>query len=148
MTQQVDTIVDDMKFTITLFNHRIGKELDLKISRILSRLLKGLGSIIEKKSKDEFADSNINLSMFADQIVEILTSLTVDEFNDIEYTMLSYVIHTTSDGKKISLQDQNQVDQIFTGKNLTVIKLMIEIMKANNFCFFVLLGGGGVKTII
>lgn len=142
MIETIEVEVDGIKFSIQQFPARQSIKLDVRTLKILSPLV----SVLEKV---ESIDTNIDMSVFATSVRDILTSLTDDDFRNYISSMVKNTFATTNpDGqgnRPVQLSDGNVFDMVFAGKNLTVFKLLLEIMKVNGFSFFGLLGGGGIN---
>jgi len=61
--------------------------------------------------------------------------------------MLAQTFFHDSEKGNLLLDNIQNINAVFTGKTLTCMKLLIEVMKANNFAFIEGLGGKGINLI-
>ncbi len=132
--------IDGMNFTIQFFPARKGAALDSTTLKILSPLVdmfKGATGL----------DSDIDFGNVAGAIKEILINLDGNMMDDYITRMVEYtIVDFNADGagaRPVSLNKADIFDAVFAGKISTIYKLLLQIMKVNNFSFFGLLGGGG-----
>ena len=159
MIENIKVCVDNMNFQIQQFPARKGMRLEKKTISILSPVLDFLTSNKDllaeavdpgtsknkRKGKGKsILDAEIDFSKLSDAIQKILSGLDDSEFDDYIFAMLENVFYL--DGKAEAQLKPELFDRIFVGKSLTVYKLLIEVMKANNFIFFAFKGGNWSKV--
>jgi hypothetical protein len=135
-------IIDGLKFYINQFPARKCIKLEKKTLTYIAPMLNILEGI-------KSLDSDIDLSKIAKCIQEVLMNISEEA---LEQFITEMVENTTVEisgesGKKLTLilADMNNFDKVFIGKNMTVYKLLIEIMRVNKFGFFELVGGSGIN---
>lgn len=135
--------IDSLIFYINQFPARKAIKLEKKTITYLAPML----SILEGMN----LDSDIDFSKIVKGVQEVLTNLNEDALEQYIFEMIENTSVSIFNEKKqeqiLKLNSENgQIfDLIFTGKTITVYKLLLEIMKVNKFAFFELLGGGGQK---
>jgi len=149
MIETIDVNVDGLKFSIQQFTARQALRLEKKTITVLSPVLKVLSddnvkSI--KKNKKSSLDQDIDISKIANVIQEILQNFSDDDFENYVFKMFENVI-CYEEGSTPTQMTSEIFDRIFVGKNITIYKLLIEVMKANKFSFFGLMGGGLLSKI-
>ena len=129
--------IDGMQFNIQQFTFQDSIDLETKT---LSILAPGLDMLKSFKGIDE----EIDLGDLGSTIQKILFTLKVE--NPFGY--ICDMVRNTSfvNGKENPLLDNVQtINQVFHGKTLTCMKLLLEIMKVNKFAFIEGLVGKGMN---
>lgn len=139
--QTITKTIDGVKFLINQAPARKVLKLEKKTVSYLSPLLEVLEGL-----KDLNMDADIDFSKIVSAVQKTLMGIKEDELEQYIFDMLEYVSveKNTSEGTKIyNMNNTEHFDLVFRGSTLTVYKLLLEVMRANNFFFFALLGGGG-----
>jgi hypothetical protein len=137
--------IDGLTFYIMQFPARKCIKLEKKTITYLAPMLTMLEGI--KSLEDEIDFSKIVIG-----IQQVLQNLNEDALEQFIFNMIeSTSVNIKDDNgveKSILLNSNNGLifDTVFIGKNITVYKLLLEIMKVNKFGFFELMGGGGEIT--
>ena len=103
--------------------------------KLMEVLIPVMGSLISEDKKKHIDMAKVSLG-----IQTGLSSLTEEKFEDVILSSLSST-YAYVNGKP-EIINIDIFNQVFTGKILTVYKLILEVMKVNKFCFFELLRGG------
>lgn len=153
MIETINVEVDGMKFSIQQFPARKCMKLEKRTIAILVPIFNMLDSdqketikknVKNKKKKEDILDMDIDFSKLVSAIQEILNNLSDDAFEAYISDMLNNVI-VEEKGQAPAQLTMEKFDNIFVGKSLTVYKLLVEVMRANKFAFFELMGGGWSK---
>lgn len=142
MIEDKEIKIDENKFVIHQFMVMEAIKLEKKTLQILAPLLN-----IFKDVKN--IDQEVNWGQLASSIQEILANVNDDELEEYIQKMFknTHVYWKTDGGLQlISLLQKDIFNAVFIGKTINIYKLLLEIMKANNFAFFELWGGGGFLT--
>lgn len=134
--------IDGLVFHITQFPARKSIKLEKRTITYLAPMLKMLEGF---KSLDD----EVDFSAIVCGIQDVLLNLNEDTLEHFIFAMLEYTSIVIKDGngkEKITKLEADIFDIVFIGKNITVYKLILEIMKVNKFAFFALMGGGGDLT--
>ena len=124
--------IDDLKFSIQQFPALKAMKIEKKLMEVLIPVM---GSLISEDKKKHIDMAKVSLG-----IQTGLSSLTEEKFEDVILSSLSST-YAYVNGKP-EIINIDIFNQVFTGKILTVYKLILEVMKVNKFCFFELLRGG------
>jgi hypothetical protein len=137
--------IDGLTFHINQFPARKCIKLEKRTITYLAPMLNMLEGITG-------LDDEIDFSKIVTGIQDVLLNLNEDTLEQF----ISDMIASTSVGIKdangkekvllLNSEDGLIFDTVFIGKNITVYKLLLEIMKVNKFAFFELMGGGGDLT--
>ena len=135
--------IDDLKFYINQFPARKSIRLEKKTITFISPML---GMLDDFKSLDK----EVDLSKIANSIQKTLSEIDDTEFENyltemVEYTSVELKNENDKSVVTLPLSDMKNFDAAFIGRNLTVYKLLVEIMKENKFGFFELVGGKGLN---
>jgi len=141
----IDVEIDGLKFHILQFGGMAGLKLEKRILTLMAPMLKVLDGV------KDVSESDMDMKGLADAVQSMLLDLddsTLERLvsNLVEKTSINFVGMNGEDGGVQSLNKEIIFNDVFAGKNLTIIKLLVEIMKANRFAFFELVGGGTLKT--
>lgn len=136
-------VIDGMNFRIDHFPARVSMKLEKRTTAFVAPLT----GILKGVNFSKGLDSEIDLSLIGEAIKSVLDNLTESEFEDYIMDMIenTFYLEKTERGKEVPkyLNNQGIFDEVFAGKNLSVYKLLFEIMKWNGFSFLALVGGGG-----
>ena len=144
----IETTIDGLQFHILQFGGMTGLKLEKRILTLLAPLLKALDSIKDEKEEGEsILDKSLDMGTLGNIIQDLLLELDDAKLDKlitdlVARTSVNFVAANGQDGGVQPLHKPEIFNDIFAGKNLTILKLLIEIMKANRFAFFELVGGG------
>ena len=133
--------IDNLTFYINQFPARKCLKLEKRTITYLAPMLTMLDGI---KSLDD----EIDFSKIVKGVQQVLTNIDESALEQFIMDMAEYtsVEIKNTDGKAISNTMLRECfDTVFIGKNITVYKLLLEIMKVNKFAFFEFMGGGGLN---
>jgi len=131
--------IDEIKFFINQFPARKALRLEKKTITYLAPML----SILEGMKS---LDTEIDFSKIIKGVQETLSNIDEIALESFISEMFELTTCEMLAGGKLTnfiLYKNDDFDFVFRGKTLAVYKLLIEVMRANNFFFFELMGGGG-----
>ena len=131
--------IDGIKFFINQFPARKALRLEKRTVTYLAPML----SILEGLKS---LDSEIDFGKIIRGVQETLSNIdesALESFISEMFELVSCEININGKLTNFILNKNDDFDFVFRGKTLTVYKLLIAVMKANNFFFFELMGGGG-----
>jgi len=140
--------IDGMKFHINQFPAR-------KCIKLEKRTITYLAPMLTMLDGFKSLDDEIDFTKIIKGVQEVLMNLEETALEQFIFDLLEYtaVEMKNADGKSVSSSmltketttGQTIFDVVFIGKNITVYKLLFEVMKVNKFAFFELMGGGGLN---
>ena len=133
--------LDGLKFNITQFTARKSIKLE---KRTLTYLAPMLNILDGAKS----LESEIDFSKIVIAVQGVLNNLSEEEWEQYIFEMFENVscfVKSEKQEKLLCLNDVSNFDIVFIGKNMTVYKLLLEVMSVNKFAFFELVGGSGMQ---
>lgn len=158
MIKTIEKEIGGLKFYIQQFAARKGVKLERKTLLLLLPVLNTAKSSndqedLKKKIKKIDDQNNFKAGLnFIDALKDILQNMSEEDFMKyileiISDTSVEFVNdfsekNVNSSGKLTNLNDVNIFDNIFAGKYYILYELIFEIMRANNFAFLEVLGGG------
>ena len=128
-------IVDGMSFQLIPLPALKALRLDKKVVTVLIPAISGL--------KELNLDAQIDLESLSRGISEALSRLSDDDFENLAIDLLSSVTYIPDNAVPIELTSTQEINNIFSGKLITIYKLFFEVMKYNKFSPFALLEGDG-----
>lgn len=133
--------IDGLKFEIIQFPARKSLKLEKRTLTYLAPML----SLLEGFSS---LDNNIDMVHVAKSIQNTLLNLDEEALESFIFAMLEttniYTKNANGQEQILKINNPEIFDYIFIGKNITVYKLLIEVMRVNKFAFFELLAGSGL----
>lgn len=139
--------IDGLIFYINQFPARKCIKLEKRTLTYIAPMLNMLDGISN-------LNEEIDFTKIVNGVQQVLQNLEEEALEQFIFDMIegTSVGIKNANGKEtiLLLNSENGMtfDTVFRGKNLTVYKLLLEIMKINKFGFFELLGGGGLKIDI
>jgi len=134
--------IDGMKFFINQFPARKALRLEKRTITYLAPML----SILEGMKS---LDTEIDFSKIINGVQKTLSNIdeiALESFINDMFELTTVEINLNGKLTNFILNKNDDFDFVFRGKTLAVYKLLIEVMRANNFLFFELMGGGGLET--
>jgi len=137
--------IDGLIFYINQFPAR-------KCIKLEKRTLTHIAPMLNMLDGISNMNDEIDFTKIVNGVQQVLQNLEEEALEQFIFEMIggTSVGIKNANGKEtiIMLNSENgQIfDTVFRGKNLTVYKLLLEIMKVNKFGFFEFMGGGGEIT--
>lgn len=131
--------VDGMKFQLIPLPLLKVLKLDKQLLTLLLPALSGFKNL----------DAEVDLEAITKGISEALTRMPNEDFESFVTDLLSCATYLPSNSPPVQMTSTDQVNTIFSGKILSVYKLLFQVMKHNKFSPFALMeGGGDLKGLI
>lgn len=134
--ERKDVEIDGLQFEIIAMPTIDAMVLDKRFTTLLIPAISGI--------KDLKEDTKIDLKLMAEAVATALGGLPADEFEKMLIDLLAYTRY-----KDDRAYDMNKeiINTKFRRKGSVLYKLILEVMKFNNFLPFELLGGLGMEKI-
>ena len=128
--------VDKMRFQLSPLPLLKVLRLDKKVLALVLPALSGFTDL----------DAQIDFGLLSKGISEALTRMPDNDFESLALDLLSSVAYLPDNGAPVEMTSAQELNTIFSGKILTIYKLLFEVMRFNKFSPFALLEGGGNLT--
>ena len=134
--EKKDVEIGDFQFEIIAMPTIKAMVLDKKLTTLLIPALSGI--------KDLNEETEIDLKLMAEAVATALSGLSANEFETMLIDLLSYTRY-----KDDRAYDMNKevINSKFRRNGTVLYKLILEVMKFNNFLPFELLGGLGIEKM-
>ena len=134
--ERKDVEIDGLQFEIIAMPTLNAMVLDKRLSTLLIPAISGI--------KDLKEDTKVDLKLMAEALATALGGLSADEFEKMLIDLLAYTRY-----KDDRAYDMNKeiINSKFRRKGTVLYRLILEVMKFNNFIPFELLGGLGMEKI-
>jgi hypothetical protein len=131
--QDIEVELNDKTFVITPFGARQGVALEARILAILGPGVNGLKEVLSGFDIKAGMDQKVDLGFVATATTEIIQSvMEKDPELNIVFALLKKTFFV-KDGQKVSLNSDEVLDGLFSGKTDELFNLAFKVAKANGF---------------
>ena len=134
--EKMEKEIDGFKFEILLMPTLKAMVLDKKLSTLLIPALGGIKDLESRK---------VDFKLMAEAVATALGNLPDNEF---QKTLLDLLSHCRYKGEKAVDLTEDVINTQFRAKSIVLYKLVVEVMKFNNFIPFELLDGLGIAKML